>query len=199
MAKLTYDVINSKQFVNLERQIIDDYFLKYKIYVDKFEKYGLKLLITPCYYYRGQYKTKKNSHCFLAFRIQLFPCEYSYSQATRKFLSKKFFSKKIAKFDKTSTGWLVNIKTNNDIALHIFLRKYLKKAEFYYVNSLDTKRAVKETFVDNIRSIIYAYRYRNEIKCSYYGRNIEWFYIVIVLLIICISVYYHLKRISSIW
>ena len=196
MGKRISYVQDLKYLKNVDELRKQEFSNHYYQYVKDFSQYGILLTIQPCYYYNGKYHTqKRNSGCFLAFRIRLYPEGMSFAQAKNCFLCKEFFSHKIVEIKKGKTGYCLKEFQTEDRATEHFIEQILNKASQLYIQEKDTLQAVRENPYDFLRSWIYIYRYRAERKHTLWGYNIEWLGLFIVILLICLSVYLRLKRI----
>lgn len=191
--KRSETVLDPKRVTTWEQKINDSFTDRYKHYVEAYQKYGVTLSLRPCYYYRGKYHTNRNSNCFLAFRIRIFPECKTYSQAVLKHCYKEFFSHKLGTIAKHGDTIRLTTYSVNDVALCLFLDKYLKKLQDPSVNNIE---AIKEVPGDVLRSIVFIYRFRSELKRTYRGRDLSWIFICIVIFLISLSAYFHIKRLT---
>lgn len=171
---------------------------KYSCYTEKFNRCGIRLTIQQCYYYNGKYHTEpRNTGCFLAFRIRLYPEKMSFTQARKAYLTKECFSHKIAQITKKPKGYHVKEYQVCDKAIERFMGRILSKAEALYRQGKDTVQAIREEPRDLIQSWWYVYRNRNEVKCTLWGHRLEWVGLFFIILLICSYVYLRMKRIGS--
>ncbi len=195
------DIVKSiEDVVKMERECIKSFIEEYDSFVEIFKNYGLNLNIMPCYYYNGKYHTHRRiKGCFLAFRIHIHPIDLTYNQSVEKYFYKEFFSKKILQIKETRNGFKIQLSSIKDNSLGMFLRRYITKAKRANQTKKNTQICIKETIGDVFFSYIYVYRYRNEIKKTYRGFYLGWFFLVIVIVLIAINQYMHIKRLSWDW
>ncbi len=178
----------------LELIIRRDFLADYEHFSEKFEQYGISLVLQPCYYYNGKFHTKRNNkHCYLMYRIVLLPKGCTLSQAQQKFSYKKFFSKKLATISKDVCGYRVKINGIKDWFFLYYINKYLAKAKAFSIRNLSCMRVLNENLVDVLWSIVFIYRYRNEVKHTIRGKSLEWVFLLFVFLLICLSSYFRIK------
>lgn len=177
--------------------ILDKFLSKYSCYIERLEAYGIKLTIQQCYYYNGKYHTEpRNSGCFLAFRIRLYPEKMSFAQASKSCLTKECFTHKMAQIIKQTKGYQVKEYEVSDRVIEHFIEKVLRKAESLCRQGKDAVQAIREEPYDLIHSWLYVYRNRNEVKCTLWGHRLEWMGLLIIILLICSHVYLRMKRIG---
>ncbi len=191
-------ILGEKNIVNWEQNVQQEFLSQYGHFIGKYKELGITLSLQPCYFYSGKYHTqKRNSGCFIAFRIRLYPEKYTYTQARNKSLSQEFFSHKMAKIKKVSSGYQLVTYSAIDNAVNHFLKKYLSRAAMLYDQGAMPSLAIRETLGNVLRSFLYVYRYRSEVKRTYHGHSLEWIVLLLVVLLICARVYVRIKRLGS--
>ena len=170
----------------------------YGRYIEQYNQCGIHLEMKLCYFYQGKYHTqRRSSGCFLAYRIRLYPSSLSFNQAVSAFCYKEFFSRKLAEIRKLPDGYQIKTYSPADIPLNRFLNKHLKKAHCYLRRNGNALLSIRESPGDIFRSFGHLNRYGAEIKRTFRGVELDWIYLLIVIILICISSYMHIKRLSS--
>jgi len=181
-----YKEINNS-FVNL-----------YGRYINEYNQYGIRLEMKPCYFYNGKYHTqKKIADFFMAYRIRLFPSSLSFNQAVSTFCYKEFFSRKLAEIRRISNGYRIKTYSPRDIFLTRFLNKHLKKAEYHFNQNGNSLLSIQESLGDILRSFRHIARYGPEIKRTFRGVSLDWIYLILVIILICLNSYMNIKLLFS--
>lgn len=196
MRKRVCNVQDIKIAKKHEETLVVEFFDKYNHYVETFKEYGITLSIQPYYYYNGKYHTEaRNTDYFLAFRFRLYPAKMSFAQAKKNFIYKEFFSHKITDISKKGNVFYVKEYPIKDRAVEHFLKQILHKITQLHIHNKDVLQAVVETPHDLLKSWLYINRYKTEVKYTLRGHRLDWWGLLVVILLICISMYLRLKRI----
>lgn len=171
----------------------------YSDYISAFSKYDIHMTMKPCYYYNGKFKTEmRKKGCYTVYRIRLFPKGLTYVQATKKHMYKEFFSRKIFQFKITSHNiYKINTFSKDDIILERFLKHYLYKAKKLYQQTNEPIKSLKESGADIINSICLIYRYRTEVKSTFYGFDLNWLLLLIIVIAILLRIEAHLRLLGT--
>lgn len=195
MKKQTGDNQTANYPVGWDHAVVSAFLAEYSHYIDKFEEYSIKLSMRPCFFYNKKYHTDmRREGCFLAFRVRLFPIGYTYSRAVKEFVFQEFFTHKIGEISKMAYEYKVTKYAVKDLLLERFLKKYLNRASTLLKKGRNPILAIQESIGDLLRSIIHVSRYRNEIKDTFRGINIEGIYLLLSAILICLQVYWRMRR-----
>ena len=194
MKKSVFIAHSLEELNKLELSIHKRFIGEYKRFFEEYEHCGISLLLQPCYWYRGKFHTKKNNrYCYLTYRVILLPKGYVPSQAQKRYVYKKFFSKKIAVISKDSQGYRVKSNGIKDCFFKYYINKFLVKAKARSLRGEECIYVLNENFMDVLWSAIFFHRYRNEVKRTLRGKRLEWLFLVFVFALICLSCYVHLR------
>lgn len=188
---------NYSEVLNLKETTCETFLKDYNYYVESFNELNIQITIKPCYFYNGKFRTrmrKKGSSVF--FRIRIFPKQYSFEQAKKMNIVKEMFSHKVIDFVETSTGYRVKSNSLDDKILRRFLNKYLQKSIALSRDSKQPEYSLKESLCDVFRSLFLMYRYRNEVKTTFYGFDLHWIILIIVLILIILQTDAHFDWLS---
>ena len=186
-----------EEISHLDQLVQEAFCSMYDTYAAKFKKYGILVKLQFRYHYAGKYHTdRKTEGYFLSAKISLLPEGCTYRQAAKKYRCKEFFSHKLAQVEKTEVGYRYVRFELADRPLTRFLDTYLRRAEQLHEQKKDPVLAIREEWMDVVRSVVYISRYRNEVKKSYRGFSLGWINLIVFSILIGIRGYMHQKRLS---
>ncbi len=177
-------IVNTvKEIVEIENSVIAEFNNRFFLYIEKFRKYGITMKISPCYCYGGKHHTEhRATGCFMSFKILLFPREMTYNKALKTFNAKKLFSTKVLTIKKIEDCYHIKRIAKSERILKRILDRYLRKAEKFFNSTKNPINAIRENFFDVIISWILLDRYFNEVKMTYRGTSLIWFFVLMIVI-----------------
>lgn len=182
----------------LANKAIEDAVMRTETFAKAFNREHIQLVIKPCYFYNQRFHTKcrkKGASVFL--RIQLFDDESTFEQATKKHMSKAFFSRKLIAFAENRNGYEVVLYPCQDAAMECFFSRLLNKVEFLKKRGKPAKNVLRENLGDVLRSVVFMNRYRTEVKTNFYSFDLQWIILFLVIILILLRVHAHYELIFN--